>query len=131
MRRGLKVLLPGLLVGLAVVQAGCQSEGRPWVAPEEHRVRLVSDAEFIRTSQGDYVDGYLAEYESEFQVHRMFISMELLPYAKEDRLLVSVRRTGDFVRMPSEGPGQGRVPVFEVEKAQPDVPGAPDISTIK
>lgn len=131
MRRALEILLPGLLVGLAIAQTGCQSDGRPWTEPEENKVRVVSDAAFVRTDRGDYIDGYVVEYESEFQPCRMFMAVELPRYVKGDRLLITGRPTGDFVRLPSADPAQGQVPVFEVEKAGPDVPKAPDVPPIK
>jgi len=131
MRRGLEVLLPGLLLGLAIAQAGCQSGRRPWAPPEEHRVKVVSDAAFVRTTGGDYVDGYFAEYESEFLKQRMFMALEIPRYVRGDRLLVSGRFNGDFILMPSGGSAQDRAPVFEVEKSRLYVPRAPDVPTLK
>jgi len=131
MRRGRELRLPALLIGLAIAQAGCQSAGGPWTPPEERRVKVVSDAVFVRTSGGDYVDGYLVEYRSDFQDLRMFMAVEIPRYVQGDRLLVSGRPSGDFVRMPAAAPVQDKVPVFEVEKAQPDIPKPPDIPAIK
>lgn len=131
MRRGLEVLLAGLLAGLAIAQAGCGSGGRPWIPSEAHKVKVVSEAAFARTAGGDYVDGYFAEYESEFQKRRMFMALEIVRYVNGDRLLVTGRFSGDFVRMASGDPALDKVPVFEVEKARPDVPEAPDIPDIK
>jgi len=131
MRRALEVLLLGLAFGSALGQAGCQSDGRPWVPPEEHKVKVVSEAAFARTSGGDYIDGYLAEYESEFQKRRMFMALEIVRYVNGDRLLVTGRFSGDFVRMASGDPALDKVPVFEVEKARPNVPTAPDIPALK
>jgi hypothetical protein len=129
--RALKSLPEVLLLGLALVQAGCDSAGYQWVPPEDYKVKVVSDASFVRTSQGDYVDGYLAEYDVEFQHKRMFMILELTPYLKGDRLLITGKFTGDTVRMNSGAQGQEKVPVFEVERAKPNVPKAPDMPPLK
>jgi hypothetical protein len=131
MRRGLEVLWPGLLVGLAIAQAGCQSEGRSWVPPQDHKVTVVSDAAFVRTSRGDFVDGYLADYESEFQKRRMFMVLEIPRYLKGDRLVVTGRFTGDSVRLSFAGRPLEEARVFEVERAVPDVPKPPEIPAIR
>lgn len=131
MRRTPEVLLASFLLGLALVQAGCRSDTRPWVPPQEYNATVVSDTAFVRTGRGDYVDGYLAEYELEFQKQRMFIALKLPRYLKGDRLIVAGRFTGDNVLMPIGGPDPEKVPVFEVEKAEPNIPKAPDIPTIK
>lgn len=129
MRRVLRALGPGLLLGLTVVEAGCHSDFRPWVEPEEHQIKIISDAAFLRTRQGDYVDGYLAEYAAEFETKRLFIVLEVPRYVKGERLTVTGRFLEDSVRMP--GPKPDQVPVFEVERAQPTVPKAPDIPPLK
>jgi hypothetical protein len=131
MRRGLDVLLAGLAFGLALGQAGCQSDARPWVPPQDHPVTLVSEAAFVRTGRGDFVDGYLADYESEFQKRRMFLVLEIARYPKGDRLVVTGQFTGDRVRLAFGGRPPEEVPVFEVERARPDVPQLPDIPAIK
>lgn len=127
MRRAPEILLASLLLGLALVHAGCDSAGYQWVEPEEYKVKVVSDASFIRTSQGDYVDGYLAEYVTQFQNKRMFMVLELTPYLKDDRLIVTGKFTGDSVRMALGAQGQEKIPVFEVEQAKPNIPKAPDV----
>jgi hypothetical protein len=131
MRRALEVLLLGLAFGSALGQAGCQSDGRPWVPSEEHKVKVVSEAAFVRTGRGDFVDGYLAEYHTDFKKQRIFMVLELPHYLKGERLIVTGRFSGDFVRMASGDPALDKVPVFEVEKARPDVPEAPDIPLLK
>jgi hypothetical protein len=131
MRRGLERRLAVLLAGLAMAQAGCRSEHRSWTPPDELKVKIVSEAAFVRTDRGDYIDGYLAEYESEFQKRRMFMALEIVRYDDGDRLIVTGRFNGDFVRRPSDDPALAKVPVFEVEKAKPNVPAAPNIPAIK
>lgn len=131
MRRFLKILLPTLLLGLAFFQAGCQSGLHPWVPPEDHKVEIISDAAFVRTSQGEYVDGYLAEYDAEFQKQRMFMALEIAHYLKGERLIITGRFTGDSVRMPLRYQSEEKVPVFEAERAELNIPKAPDIPSLK
>jgi hypothetical protein len=94
-------------------------------------VTIISEAAFLRTQRGDYVDGYLADYEWEFQKQRMFMALELTPYLKGDRLLVTGRFLDDRVRMAVAGQPEADVPVFLVERAKPNVPSSPDIPEIK
>jgi hypothetical protein len=131
MRRAPKILPTGLFLGLVLVQTGCQSEGRSWVPPQDHKVTIVSDAAFVRTSQGDYVDGYFADYESDFQKQRMFVVLEIPHYVKGDRLIITGRFADATVRIPFAGQAPEKVRVFEVERAKPNVPTAPDIPAIK
>jgi hypothetical protein len=92
---------------------------------------IVSDAMFVRTARGDYVDGYLADFESRFQKKRLFLILMLTPFAKGDRLDVSGETTGDSVLLPSGGSVLERIPVFEVERAEPNIPKAPDVPALK
>jgi hypothetical protein len=131
MGRAFRIFLPSLLLGLALAQAGCDAESRRWVPPQEHKVTIVSDATFVRTSRGDYVDGYLAVYDSEFQRQRMFMVLDIPHYLKGDRLILTGRFTDDSVRRPFGDRGPEEVRVFEVERAAPNVPAAPKIPTLK
>jgi len=126
-----RFLLTALLAGLAFMQAGCRSASRPWVPPEDCKVKILSDAAFVRTSRGDYVDGYLAEYNTDFQKERMFMVLEIPCYARDDRLIVTGRFTGDSVRMSFGDQKQEKVPVFLVERAKPNIPSVPGIPTLK
>jgi hypothetical protein len=131
MRGVLETLGLGLILGLALAQVGCRSDSRPWAPPEDRKVTIASDALFLRTKGGDYVDGYLADYEWEFQKQRLFLALELTPYLKGDRLDVTGRFTGDTVRVSIAGRPAEEVRVFEVERAKPNIPDAPDIPAIK
>jgi hypothetical protein len=55
----------------------------------------------------------------------------LTPFAKGDRLDVSGETTGDSVLLPSGGSVLERIPVFEVERAEPNIPEAPDVPALK
>ena len=74
-----RFLLSALIAALALMPAGCRSASRRWVPPQDCKVKIISDAEFVRTSRGDYVDGYLAEYNTDFRKERMFVVLEISP----------------------------------------------------
>jgi hypothetical protein len=131
MRRGPRILLAGQLVGLALLLVGCKSSFRSWVPPERYKITIASDALFIRTSQGDYVDGYLAEYESEFRKERMFVVLELPHYVRGERLIISARPSEATIRIELGGQTYEGVPVFVVERASPNIPSVPNIPTVK
>lgn len=125
MRHFRKVLLSAMIIGLLFLQFGCQPIFKPRAPVQEYKVKIISDAEFVRTRQGEYVDGYLAEYESQFQKRWMFIVLEIQKYMKDERLIVKGRLTEDFVRMSFRDQFDAEVPVFEVGRAVPD-PRGPD-----
>lgn len=126
-RRVPEILLTALLAGLSFLAAGCDSEVRPWVEPEDLEVKVLSGAMFVRTSRGDYVDGYLAEYTKDFETRLMFMAMEITRYAKGERLAVTGRFDGGSVRLTAGELPRESVPVFEVERAAPRVPKASDM----
>lgn len=131
MRRARRVLLPSLLLGLMFIQAGCRSESHPWIPPQSLKATIASDPTFVRTSQGDYVDGYLAHYESDFQKQQMFMVVEIPHYLKGERLIVTGRFVDDSVRISCGGQSLQAVRVFLVERAKPNVPLAPDVPSLK
>lgn len=131
MPRAPKILLAVQLPALAFLLAGCQSQIRPWTPPEELKVMLVSDALFIRTSEGDYVDGYLAEYESSFRKERMFMVLTLPHFLKGDRLVMEGTPTEATVRIALDGRIYDRIRIYVVQRASPNVPSAPNIPTLK
>jgi hypothetical protein len=117
-------------IGTDSVPAGLLPELRSRSGPKGQLMTIVSEAMFVRTAGGDYVDGYLADRESDFQKQRLFLVLELTPYARGDRLDVSGEDTGDSVIIPAAGVPM-KVPVFEVRRAAPNVPPVPDIPAIK
>jgi hypothetical protein len=131
MSRLRKVLPAGLLAAQAILLAGCGSAHRPWVPPEEHNVTLVSDPLFVRTSEGDYIDGYLAEYESEFKKKRMFAAIDIPRYVKGDRLIMFGTPTQAAVRIDIGGKVYDKVPVYVVDRASPNIPTVPKIPGLK
>lgn len=99
--------------------------------PRGERIALVSDAAFVRTNRGDYVDGYLAVRERDFLKQRLFLVLRIPRYRKGDRLDVVGELTRDSVLLSVGGGAPERIPVFEVEQARPDVSAAPAIPAIK
>jgi hypothetical protein len=118
-------------IGTDDLPAALLPELRSRSGPRGQVMTIVSDAMFVRTARGDYVDGYLADFESRFQKKRLFLVLMLTPFAKGDRLDVSGETTGDSVLLPSGGSVLERIPVFEVERAEPNIPEAPDVPALK
>lgn len=131
MHRVPKRLLIGPLIGLALVLADCKPSFRTWVPPEEYKIKIVSDPLFIRTIQGDYIDGYMAEYESKFRKERAFVSFELLHYVKGERLIISAKPSEATVRLEIDGRIYDEMRVYIVERASPNIPSFPGIPTLK
>jgi hypothetical protein len=130
-RRVNRGLLPAIVIGLAFVQAGCQSHFEPWVPDEDHKVTIISDAKFVRTSRGEYVDGYLAKFQSQFEQQWMFMVLEIPHYLKGERVIVTGRFIDDSVRMSIDDQSPEKVPVFKVESARPNIPSASDVPALK
>ncbi len=124
-------LLPVMIMGSIFLQIGCQSGFKPGIPDQTYKVKVVSDAEFVRTRHGEYVDGYLAECESQFQKQWMFIALEIQKYMKDDRLIVSGRPTEDFVKISFKDLVDAEVPVFRVGRAEPNIPTAPNVPMLK
>ena len=117
-------------IGTDTLPAGALPELRSRSGPKGQVMTVVSEAAFVRTAGGDYVDGYFADCEADFQRTRLFLAMELTPFAKGDRLDVSGETTGDSVVVPAAGLPV-KVAVFEVRRAAPNVPAAPAIPAVK
>jgi len=118
-------------IGADALPGGVLPELPSRSGPRGRTMTIVSDAMFVRTAGGDYVDGYLADCESRFLKQRLFLALELTPYAKGDRLDVSGETSGDSVFLPSGRGVLEKVPVFEVARAEPNVPEVPAIPAIK
>ncbi len=131
MPRLTKILLGVGLSALAFLPAGCQSQLRPWTPPEALKVTLVSDALFVRTSERDYVDGYLAEHESRFRKERIFVVLALPRFLKGERLAMEGTPKEATARIELDGRIYDRVRIYDVERASPDIPLAPKIPTLK
>jgi hypothetical protein len=126
-----KAFFSGVIIGLLFLQLGCQPIFK-WRAPVwDYPVKILSDAKFVRTRHGEYVDGYLAEYELQFLTKRMFIVLEIQKYMNDDRLIVTGRPTQDSVQMSYGDQIDVQVPVFYVDKAAPNIPSGPKVPMLK
>lgn len=86
---------------------------------KEFEVKILKEAESVRTRQGERLAGYLAEYEEDFQARRIFLSLEILRYEKGERLTVKGSIAEDSVRLAYGGQPALEVPVVYVRKAGP------------
>ena len=118
MNCGKRILLVATLFGLLFPTVSCQplKEGVP---VEEFEVNILTEAESVRTRLGDYLGGYLAEYELDFQKHRIFAAFEIQKYEKGERLRVIGRFTDDYVRMSYGDQINADFPVFRIQRAKP------------
>lgn len=122
-----KVHLSYMIIGLMCFQFGCQPLFKPRAPVKVYKVKIISDAEFVHTRDGEYVDGYLAEYESQFLKQWMFIVLEIQKYMKDERLIVTGRPTEDSVQMSFGDQVDVQVPVFYVDRAAPNIVSAPKV----
>ena len=114
-----KILLLAMLFGLLFPQVDCQPFFKKKAPAQDYKVKIISDAKFVRTRHGENLDGYLVEYELRFQKQWMFIVLEIQKYRKGDRLIVSGRFTDDYVRMSPDNQIDADISVFHVQRAEP------------
>ena len=86
---------------------------------QEFEVKILSEAESVRTRLGERLTGYLAEYELDFAKHRVFLALEIHKYEKDERLTVKGVLAEDSVRIPYGDLPAADVPVLHVRKAAP------------
>ena len=125
------VLLPGLIIGSLFLQIGCQAGFKQGIPDQTYTVKLISGAEFVLTFRGEYLDGYLVEADEQFQRQLMFMALETQKYVRDERLEVSGRLTGDFVRISFKDWIGAKVPVLQVDRAAPNIPLSPTIPVLK
>jgi hypothetical protein len=119
MNCGKKIMLVATLFGLLFSTVSCQDFLKEGVPVEEFEVNILTEAESVRTRLGDYLGGYLAEYELDFQKHRIFAAFEIQKYEKGERLRVIGRFTDDYVRMSYGDQINADFPVFRIQRAKP------------
>jgi len=108
-----------LFCGLLASSLCCRDYPRRGSEVLELDLKILKDAESVRTRQGERLGGYLAEYEENFQKQRIFISLEILKYAKGERLTVRGSIADDSVRISYGDQPAADIPVFYVRKAAP------------
>jgi hypothetical protein len=131
MRRLQGVILPGMIIGSLYLQIGCQAGFKPGIPDQTYTAKLISGAEFVRTYRGEYLDGYLIEADAQFQRQLLFMALETQKYVRDERLIVTGKLTGDFVRMSFKDRIDAEVPVFRVYRAAPNIPSSPNIPVLK
>jgi hypothetical protein len=108
-----------LTIGLLLVLLCCQDYPHRGLDIVELEVKILKDAELVRTRQGERLIGYLAEYQEDFQAHRAFLSLEIQRYEKGERLTVKGGLSRDTVPVSYGGQPALEVPVVYVRKAAP------------
>lgn len=115
-----RALAAVLTAGVLMAFLHCSDTGPVRLTDEfAAEVRILKDAESVRTRQGERLAGYLAEYEEDFQPHRVFLSLEILRYEKGERLAVKGGLSRDTVSISYGGQSALEVPVVYVRKAGP------------
>ena len=121
MTRATKAAWTALSLVALFLQGGCGAAHEGRMPPQEHNVKIVSDAQFVRTRGGEHLDGYFAEYRVRFEKKRMFMAFDITRYDKGEWLTVTGRFANDHVQMPLGDGGAVDVPVFHVRRAAPVV----------
>jgi len=119
MNCGEKVLAMAVLIGLLFPLISCEhfpERGAPVV---EFEVKVLTEPKSVRTKLGDYVSGYLAEYNWDFQKDTIFMALEIQRYEKGERLGVRGSFTDDFASISYGGRMNASFRVFHVKKAAP------------
>ncbi len=115
-----KLLAAALSVVLVAVFFRCSDyQARPGLRDFEAEVKILKDAEPVRSRLGERLAGYLAEYEVDFEARRAFLSLEILKYEKGERLMVRGDIGKDTVRVSYGDPPVLEVPIVYVVKAGP------------
>lgn len=86
---------------------------------EDLNIRILTGATSVRTRSGERLDGYLAEFISDFERHRIFVALEITKYVKGERLTVKGSFAKDAVRMSFGDQAETDFPVFQILKAEP------------
>jgi hypothetical protein len=114
-----RIVAAALAVGLLSFLVCCQDYPHRGAEVKEFDIKILKEAESVRSRQGERLAGYLAEYEEYFQARRIFLSLEILKYEKGERLNVKGALSEDTVRISCGGQPAADVPVLFVRKAAP------------
>ena len=114
-----KILVIAVLYSLFFPLINCQFFQNRKGRDGEFDVNILTDAKSVRSRLGDYLTGYLAEYQSNFEKHRIFIDLEILRYRKGETLAVEGNFTDDSVRMSYGEQINGDFPIFHIQRAEP------------
>jgi len=119
MDRGEKALSTAVLIGFLCTLVSCEQFPVREAPVVEFEVKILTEATSVRTKLGDYVAGYLAEYNWDFQKDTIFMALEIQKYEKDERLAVRGSFADDFVSISYGGRVNASFRVFRVRKAAP------------
>jgi hypothetical protein len=122
MSRSRRIHLAAVLFGFLLPLLGCQGLPHGGASVEGFEVKILTDAISVRTRLGEYLEGYLAEYDSRLEKHRVFMALEIQKYVKGERLTVRGRFVDDSVRIAFGDQWDAEVPVFHILRAGPASP---------
>jgi hypothetical protein len=108
-----------MLASALITIVNCQPFVQKGSSVQGIDVRILTDERAVRTRQGEYLGGYLAEYEQDFVRHKIFVTLEIHKYVKGNMLKVMGSFTGDSVRMSYGDQKDADFPVFVILKAEP------------
>lgn len=114
-----KVCSMAVLIGLLFPLAGCEQFPERGAHVVEFEVKVLTEAKSVRTKLGDYVAGYLVEYNWDFLKGTVFMALEIQRYEKDERLAVRGSFTDDFASISYGGRMNASFQVFHVQKAAP------------
>jgi hypothetical protein len=121
MNCGEKVLAMAVLIGFLFPLVRCEQFPERGAPVVEFEVKVLTEAKSVRTKLGDYVAGYLAEYNWDFQKDTIFMALEIQKYEKDERLAVKGSFTDDFAYISYGGRINASFRVFHVQKAAPPI----------
>ncbi len=111
-----------LIVAIFLSLAHCGDFPERGIPTETHGVKILTDSFSIRSEKGELVAGYIAETTTDAEPSRMFVSMKLQRYEKNERLSVTGRFLGDKVRVELDVQPAADYQVFVVTRAEPEAP---------
>lgn len=119
MNFGEKVLSTAVLIGFLFPLVSCEHFPERGAPEVKFEVKILTEATSVRTKLGDYVAGYLAEYNWDFQKDTIFMALEIQKYEKDERLTVRGSFADDFVSISYGGRVNTSFRIFRVRKAAP------------
>ena len=122
MSRSRTIRLAAVLFGFLLPLLGCQGLPHGGASAEGFEVKILTDVTSVRTRLGEYLEGYLAEYDSHLEKHRVFMALDIQKYVKGERLTVRGRFVDDSVRISYGDQMNTEVPVFRILRAAPAPP---------
>jgi hypothetical protein len=121
MSRSRTIRLAAVVFGFLFPLLGCQGLPHGGASVEGFEFKILTDATSVRTRLGEYLEGYLAEYDSDLEKHRVFMALDIQKYVKGERLTVRGSFTEDSVRLSYGDQTDANFPVFHILRAEPSM----------